>query len=124
MRAILNLGHTFGHAIETCEEYRGLLHGEAVAVGMLMAADMSRRLGWLTGKDVEDLTGLLTALNLSTEVPAVMTPEKFRAGMALDKKVVDGIVRLVLLESVGDAVVTGDYPRDVLDALLEDFCRP
>lgn len=122
IRAILNLGHTFGHAIETVEQYRGLLHGEAVAVGMLMAVDLSHRLGWLPGNAVEEVTDLLCALGLPVTVPEVMTPDAFMAAMALDKKVVDSTVRLVLLKSIGEAIVTGDYPPAKLRATLEHFC--
>jgi len=122
VRAILNLGHTFGHAIETTEKYCGLLHGEAVAVGMLMAADLSSRLGWISEDAVEDLRQLLLSLGLPAAVPRAMTPENFLAAMSLDKKVADGVVRLVLLRSVGEAVVTGDYSLVELEKTLEAFC--
>lgn len=123
IRAILNLGHTFGHAIETVEAYKGLLHGEAVAVGMLMAADMSRRLGWLRIEEVAALAELLDALHLPTAVPKVMTVESFLDAMALDKKVSKGTVRLVLLKSVGEALITGDYPEQILQDTITAFCN-
>ncbi|MCK9502603.1 MAG: 3-dehydroquinate synthase [Porticoccaceae bacterium] len=122
IRAILNLGHTFGHAIETTEQYCGLLHGEAVAVGMLMAADLSSRLGWISASEVEDLRHLLLSLGLPTTVPAVMNSKAFLAAMSLDKKVADGVVRLVLLRALGDAVVTGDYAGAQLQETLDAFC--
>lgn len=122
IRAILNLGHTFGHAIEAVEKYQGLLHGEAVAVGMLMAADLSARLGWLETEDVADLAALLAALGLPTTVPGSMSSEAFLAAMALDKKVAEGVVRLVLLRAIGEAVVTGDYPLAALEDTLATFC--
>jgi 3-dehydroquinate synthase len=124
IRAILNLGHTFGHAIEAVEKYQGLLHGEAVAVGMLMAADLSARLGWLETEDVADLAALLAALGLPTTVPGSMSSEAFLAAMALDKKVAEGVVRLVLLRAIGEAVVTGDYPLAALEDTLAAFCCP
>ncbi|MFA5631852.1 MAG: 3-dehydroquinate synthase [Porticoccaceae bacterium] len=123
IRAILNLGHTFGHAIEAVESYQGLLHGEAVAVGMLMAADLSWRLGWIERKLVDDLRGLLETLGLPVAAPAVMTPQSFLSAMALDKKVAAGLVRLVLLEALGSAIVTGDYAADKLQETLEIFCQ-
>jgi len=123
VRATLNLGHTFGHAIEAVEGYRGLLHGEAVAVGMFMAAEMSRRLGWLTSDEVSALGRLLESLGLPTSVPAAMTPENFLNAMALDKKVSKGTVRLVLLKSVGQAVITGDYPEEILRETISVFCN-
>jgi len=122
IRAILNLGHTFGHAIEAVENYQGLLHGEAVAVGMLMAADLSWRLGWLDKDAVESARSLLDALGLPLTAPATMSPEAFRSAMALDKKVARGVVRLVLLRAIGEAVVTGDYPVEKLHDTLEAFC--
>ena len=122
VRAILNLGHTFGHAIETTEQYKGLLHGEAVAVGMLMAAELSRQMGWLTERAVSELTELLNVLGLPTTAPSVMTPENFLSAMALDKKVESGVVRLVLLTSVGEAIVTGDYPSELLMNTFAKFC--
>jgi 3-dehydroquinate synthase len=123
VRAILNLGHTFGHAIETVEQYKGLLHGEAVAVGMLMAADMSARLGWLAVGEVYRLKSLLLSLGLPVTVPKVMTPARFSEAMALDKKVAGGVVRLVLLKSIGEAVVSGEYAVSALQSTLEAFCR-
>ncbi len=123
-RAILNLGHTFGHAIEALEQYRGLLHGEAVAVGMLMAADLSSRLGWLQTEEVEDARRLLQALGLPVGVPAGLTPGALVSAMGRDKKVAAGVVRLVLLRAVGEAVVTGDYPDAMLQATLNSFCTP
>ncbi|MGD9660918.1 MAG: 3-dehydroquinate synthase [Porticoccaceae bacterium] len=123
IRAILNLGHTFGHAIETTEQYTGLLHGEAVAVGMLMAADLSSRLGWLDEESVDDLRRLLLSLGLPVTVPGAMTPSRFLTAMSLDKKVADGVVRLVLLRALGSAVVTGDYALAQLQKTLEAFCQ-
>lgn len=121
VRAILNLGHTFGHAIEAYCNYKDWLHGEAVAVGMLMAADLSCRLGWVSADEVEKLSLLLSRCDLPVRPPISMRPEDFMNYMALDKKVVDGAIRLVLLRSIGRAVVTSDYPASALEATLSHF---
>lgn len=123
IRAILNLGHTFGHAMETVESYKGLLHGEAVAVGMLMAAELSCRLDWISRAEVDALRTFLVAVGLPIDVPGAMTAENFMAAMTLDKKVSDGVVRLVLLKSIGNAVLSGDYPNQKLTEVLGAFCR-
>ncbi|REH40436.1 3-dehydroquinate synthase [Paraperlucidibaca baekdonensis] len=104
VRALLNLGHTFGHAIETNMGYGQWLHGEAVAVGMLMAADLSQRFGWIDAAAVAALRTLLLAAGLPVDAPAISAAD-FLAAMAVDKKNVDGRLRLVLLRAVGDAVV-------------------
>ncbi|MGI0119181.1 3-dehydroquinate synthase [Zooshikella sp. RANM57] len=121
IRAILNLGHTFGHAIETHEGYGSWLHGEAVAVGMLMAVDLSIRLGWLDANELEVLQRLLEQAKLPVTSPKDMTPEDFLKHMAVDKKVVDGSLRLVLLEAVGKAIVTSDFSHDALLATLKSI---
>ena len=105
VRALLNLGHTFGHAIETNMGYGTWLHGEAVAVGMLMAADMSQRLGWISAAEVNELRDLLLAAGLPVQAPQGIRQVDFLAAMAVDKKNVDGQLRLVLLQSIGEAVV-------------------
>lgn len=107
VRAILNLGHTFGHAIETAQGYGNWLHGEAVAVGMLLAADLSARLGWLQPDDVQSVKTLLERANLPVEIPS-MSCEQFLSLMAVDKKVLDGRLRLVLLKTMGEAIITSD----------------
>lgn len=122
-RALLNLGHTFGHAIETALDYRDWLHGEAVATGMLMAADLSRRLGWLDTGDVARIEKLLMAAGLPVQPPAQLTPAVFHQHMAVDKKARDGVVFLVLLKCLGEAVVTDDYSAAALTATLEHFCQ-
>ncbi len=117
LRAILNLGHTFGHAIETHEGYGQWLHGEAVAAGMCMAADLSMRQGWISVADLERVVTLMTQAGLPTAPPAI-TVEQFLALMAVDKKALGGKVRLVLLESLGKAVISADYGADLLAATL------
>jgi len=117
-RALLNLGHTFGHAIETATGYTEWLHGEAVAAGMLIAADMSSRLGMLSSADVERVRELLRRIGLPVEAP------RFGAAPALDymrvdKKVQSGRIRLVLLENLGRARLMSDYPDDVLHSTLQ-----
>ena len=118
MRAILNLGHTFGHAIETHMGYGVWLHGEAVAAGTVMALEMSCRLGWIQQAERDRAVRLLLRAALPVVPPAEMQPEDFLEHMAVDKKVLNGQLRLVLLRQMGEAVVTGDFPRDVLEATL------
>jgi 3-dehydroquinate synthase len=118
-RALLNLGHTFGHAIETAEGYGSWLHGEAVAVGMLIAADCSRRLGWLTAADVERVRRALERTGLGLEAPRIGAARALGL-MGMDKKVLKGRIRLVLLRRLGEAVVSGDYPTQMLDGVLRD----
>ena len=118
LRAILNLGHTFGHAIETHMGYGQWLHGEAVAAGTVMALEMSARLGWISAAERDRGIRLLQRAGLPVLPPAEMSPEDFLEHMAVDKKVLDGRLRLVLLRSLGDAVITDDFPREVLEATL------
>ena len=118
LRAILNLGHTFGHAIETEMGYGNWLHGEAVAAGTVMALEMSRRLGWINAAARDRGIHLLERAGLPVVPPQQMTPEQFLEHMAVDKKVLDGQLRLVLLRGLGDAVVTADYPAEVLQQTL------
>ena len=116
-RALLNFGHTFGHAIETASGYGEWLHGEAVAMGMLLAADMSRQLGWLAPQDVERVRDLLHRAGLPTRAPSVGARRAHEL-MGMDKKVLQGRIRLVLLRRLGQAIVTGDYPADALQLTL------
>lgn len=118
VRATLNLGHTFGHAIETHQGYGAWLHGEAVAAGTVMALDMSERLGWITAAERERAVRLFVAAGLPVVPPQDMTAQDFMEHMAVDKKVLDGKLRLVLLRGLGEAVVTGDFPREILNATL------
>lgn len=114
IRAILNLGHTFGHAIETAQGYGNWLHGEAVAAGMVMAADLSWRRGGITQSDLNRTISLLQKAGLPVKAPADMRDETFLSLMGVDKKVLDGRLRLVLLECMGKAIVTSDIDAGML----------
>ncbi|MDD7805191.1 MAG: 3-dehydroquinate synthase [Endozoicomonas sp. (ex Botrylloides leachii)] len=122
LRAILNFGHTFGHAIETAQEYGNWLHGEAIAVGMIIATDLSARLGMITREDVNHLTQLLTRANLPVRPPEGMTCAQFLKLIAIDKKVLDGKLRLVLLKTIGHAIVTSNFDHDELKHCLNTHC--
>lgn len=119
-RATLNLGHTFGHAIETGVGYGAWLHGEAVAAGTCMAARLSARLGWLSAEDVRRIERLFERSRLPLVPPPDLTPARFLEIMSRDKKNVGGQIRLVLLQGLGTAVVTGAYPEDALIATLAE----
>lgn len=119
-RALLNLGHTFGHAIETDTGYQSWLHGEAVAVGMHMAAQLSHQLGWLSVSEVERVQRLLSAAQLPLQPPPI-APACFRELMAVDKKALGGRLRLVLLRTLGQAVITSDFDDAALTQTLEQF---
>jgi 3-dehydroquinate synthase len=119
IRAILNLGHTFGHAIETGVGYGEWLHGEAVGTGMLMAADLSQRMGWLSEADVERVDAILDKAGLPTRFPASIDNRRFLDLMAVDKKVEAGRIRLVLLKALGEAVITDDFDPALLEATLD-----
>lgn len=118
VRATLNLGHTFGHAIETHMGYGVWLHGEAVAAGTVMALEMSMRLGWIDQAERDRGIRLLQDAGLPVVPPQEMTPAHFMEHMAVDKKVLDGRLRLVLLRQMGEAVVTDDYSKEILQATL------
>jgi 3-dehydroquinate synthase len=119
LRAILNFGHTFGHAIEAATAYRTYLHGEAVSLGMLIAADLSQRLGLIDIAVRDRVCDMLGRAGLPTQAPRVGT-DKIMELMQMDKKVLAGRVRLVLMQSLGRAVVTADYAQAALDATLEE----
>ncbi len=123
IRATLNLGHTFGHAIETGMGYGEYLHGEAVAIGICQAADLSQRLGWLNPADVERIIALLKLAKLPTTPPASLDAGRFLEGMSLDKKNVDGNIRVVLLEKIGRASLPTPVRLDVLEDTLRCYGR-
>jgi 3-dehydroquinate synthase len=118
LREILNLGHTFGHAIETGMGYGNWLHGEAVATGMVMAAELSQRIGWVDAALTARVRRLVAAAGLPVDCPAELEPERMIDLMRVDKKARDGRIRLVLLEGLGRATVTADYPAEALQATV------
>jgi 3-dehydroquinate synthase len=120
LRAILNFGHTFGHAIEAATRYETFLHGEAVSLGMLIGSALSQRLGLLEGSEKRRIHDLLKRAGLPMDPPRIGAARAFEL-MQMDKKVLAGQVRLVLLSRLGRAVVTADYARDALDATLDEY---
>ena len=121
-RALLNLGHTFGHAIETGMGYGNWLHGEAVASGMVMAARLSEKLGWITPQDVDRVVDIIERAHLPVHAPDKMTADRFLELMQIDKKVSDGVLKLVLFKGIGNAVITTDYTEDaLLDAIKDSY---
>ena len=124
VRATLNLGHTFGHAIETGIGYGEWLHGEAVSVGMLMAAHMSERLGWMDKSILDRTFALLNKFALPVEVPDCMTTQIFEDLMAVDKKAANGKLRLILLKGdLGSCVFTADFDKQTLSETLKAFVK-
>ncbi len=122
IRAILNLGHTFGHAIETAQGYGNWLHGEAVAARMVMAGDLSHRRRAISEAELTRIVALLERCRLPVKAPADMTPDDFVSLMGVDKKVLDGRLRLVLLEAMGQAVITSEIDPAMLQETFES-CR-
>lgn len=122
VRALLNLGHTFGHAIESWQEYRGVLHGEAVSIGMMIAAELSFLLGSLNAFDVGRIRNMLMLCGLPVSVPDDMSNYSFIERMKRDKKVMDGAIRLILLNAIGDALVRDDISQGLIFSAI-DRCR-
>jgi len=120
IRALLNLGHTFAHAIETGVGYGQWLHGEAVAVGILLAADLSARMGWFPTSEVARIKALLLKLGLPVRLPAELSVAQMLDIMANDKKNIDSRLRLILLKAIGQACVTDEVLRNRLEQLLAD----
>ncbi|MEP6885127.1 MAG: 3-dehydroquinate synthase [Gammaproteobacteria bacterium] len=120
LRAILNFGHTFGHAIEAATGYQTYLHGEAVGLGMLIAADLSQRLGMIDVTIKDRVRAILGKAGLPTEPPRVGAARALEL-MQMDKKVLAGAVRLVLLGKLGRAIVTADYSQAALEATLKEY---
>jgi len=122
VRALLNLGHTFGHAIEAGMGYGKWLHGEAVAAGTCIAAELSRQQGWVDSETVTRITALTTAAHLPIRAPKELSVARFNELMAVDKKVRAGKLRLILLQGIGEAVVSADFDPVLMDASIE-ACR-
>ncbi len=121
-RALLNLGHSFAHAIETALGYGRWLHGEAVGAGLLMAASLSRRHGWFEAEDERRLRALLKSAGLPRALPVNLAASDLRKRMALDKKSRQGKLRLVLLHGWGVAALDDDFQEELLQQTLEAFC--
>lgn len=112
-RALLNLGHTFGHAIESYMGYGVWLHGEAIAAGMVMAADLSQRMGWIDAQDVERVKAIFKQANLPTQAPKIPLDD-FLSYMSHDKKVLNGQLRLILLKKLGQAIITNEFDVEAM----------
>jgi len=123
IRATLNLGHTFGHAIETGTGYGTYLHGEAVSIGTCQAADLSRRKGWLTDADVERIIALFKKANLPVNPPKQLDSDQFLELMAVDKKNIDGNIRLILLTAIGAATLPVGIDALLLEQTLKSYGR-
>jgi len=122
-RALLNLGHTFGHAIETGTGYGTWLHGEAIATGMVMAAELSFQLGWISQSELDRTRHLISSSHLPVEAPVEVSTEQFIELMSVDKKVLAGKLRFVLMNAIGKTLVTEDVSHEILLNMLNDFPR-
>jgi 3-dehydroquinate synthase len=120
-RALLNLGHTFGHALESATGYGEWLHGEAVGTGLVMAAEMSCACGLLGAADAQRVRSVVERAGLPTRIPGV-SPELVLEHMRIDKKVQGGRIRLVLLRAIGAALLSADYPQSALQDTLQACC--
>ena len=123
VRATLNLGHTFGHAIETGIGYGQYLHGEAVAIGTCQAADLSRRKGWLNDADVARIMALFKRAKLPVNPPEEIDSQRFLELMAVDKKNVDGQIRVILLKKIGEATLPTGVNQELLEVTLKTYGR-
>ena len=119
VRALLNFGHTFGHAIEKLTGYGNWTHGDAVAVGMVLAARLSENMSLITPEDVQNIEEILTAANLPISLPSI-DPAELLATMKSDKKAKDRKIQLVLLKKIGEAFLTADYSQEDLANILRD----
>lgn len=122
VRALLNLGHTFGHAIETGMGHGRWLHGEAVAAGICMAADLSVRTGSLDEGSRRRIVALVRAAGLPDRGPSELSPDRFLELMRVDKKALGGAIRLILVDAIGEARISADHDPDLLRETLET-CR-
>lgn len=121
-RALLNFGHTFGHAIEKCAGYGKYLHGEAVAVGMCMAGSLSEKLGLISSQDLEKIKETLSLYGLPISFGGEISMSDFKNAMMRDKKAIGKSPRFVLLNSIGKSFVKGDISSAQLDSVLEEYC--
>jgi len=121
-RALLNFGHTFGHAIETIMGYGKWLHGEAVAAGMVIASQFSQSMGWLDNAAVNRITTLISRAKLPVTGPANLSVQQYLDLMSVDKKVKDGKINLILLKKLGNAAVINEYDQASLNDTLQKHC--
>jgi len=121
LRARLNLGHTLGHAVENALEYTGILHGEAVAIGMSFAAHLAERVGSITAEERQRQIDLLDAYGLPTTAPEGLELSDLQAALAVDKKVTAGRTRWILCDGIGRGRLRDDVPADVSDEVLTAF---
>ena len=127
IRAWLNLGHTFGHAIETAMGYGNWLHGEAVAAGMVMASDLSMRLGWLSAADAYRIKKIIRDFGLPVAPPADIEEQQYLDIMLSDKKARAGRINFVLLQGIGKAIVSSEVEPALLGQTLQAcnaLCEP
>ena len=122
-RALLNLGHTFGHGIENAFGYGNYLHGEAVSIGMVMAAKLSMDEGHLSNEDAIRVENILSKANLPIVINKSIDSETFIEAMSLDKKSIDGKIRLVLLKALGDSYLTDSYSKENFNGVVNHFCH-
>ncbi|MES9885200.1 MAG: 3-dehydroquinate synthase, partial [Candidatus Sedimenticola sp. 6PFRAG1] len=116
-------GHTFGHAIETGMGYGEWLHGEAIAAGMCMAGDLSVRLGWLSPEELQRIVDLISKAHLPVKPPESIGREQFLELMSIDKKVLSGKLRLILMQGLGRSVVADDFDAEALKKTLDEYGR-
>jgi len=121
-RALLNLGHTFGHAIESHQGYGKWLHGEAVAAGIMVASRLSHQLGWLNAEQLLRIRNLLECARLPVLIPHDMNPMDFYEKMQVDKKVVNGKIRYILLKNIGEATIENNISRDDVITAINHCC--
>ena len=121
LRALLNFGHTFGHAIEACQQYKGLKHGEAVAVGMVIAADVSASLGKITAESAQRIKALIEAYGLPIALPEGINESQFWAAMRRDKKSDQGHIKYILLNALGDATLVNDVTDEHINETLQSY---
>jgi 3-dehydroquinate synthase len=119
-RALLNLGHTFGHAIENVAGYGTYLHGEAVAIGLCAAGHLSRLLGYINKADVARIEGVLTEHNLPLRLRSPLSLDALRSAMAKDKKVRAGVLRFVVLRKMGEAATQGDIAMALAESAFRE----
>ena len=122
-RALLNLGHTFGHGIENAFGYGNYLHGEAVSIGMVMAAKLSKDEGNLSHEETLRVESILSKADLPISINKTIDSETLITAMSLDKKSIDGKIRLVLLKSLGDSYLTDSYSNENFMKVVDNFCQ-